>query len=80
MAYRIPDTLQGTTTPADVAAGKVKTIPIGHVDRPVHSFIVGPEAVASFRPGGPGACMGARSAVTFAARFPRRLRRKSSPT
>ncbi|WP_026234507.1 molybdopterin-dependent oxidoreductase [Calidithermus timidus] len=42
-AYRIPDTPRGNTTPADVAAGKVKTVPIGHVNMPVRSFIVDPD-------------------------------------
>lgn len=42
-AYRIPDTPRGTTTPEEVAAGKVKTVPIGHVNLPVRSFIVDPD-------------------------------------
>ena len=39
--YRIPDTPGGTTTPEDVKAGKVKTIPIHRM--PVRSFIVSPD-------------------------------------
>ncbi len=42
-AYRIPDTPNGSTTPEDVAAGKVKTVPIGKVNMPVRSFIVDPD-------------------------------------
>jgi len=40
--YRIPDTPRGTTTPADVKAGTVKSVPIGRM--PVRSFIITPEA------------------------------------
>jgi DMSO/TMAO reductase YedYZ molybdopterin-dependent catalytic subunit len=39
--YRIPDTPRGNTTPEDVKAGKVKTVPIGRM--PVRSFIVEPD-------------------------------------
>lgn len=39
--YRIPDTPHGTTTPADVKAGKVKMVPINRM--PVRSFIVSPD-------------------------------------
>lgn len=39
--YRIPDTPRGTTTPDDVKAGKVKTVPINRM--PVRSFIVTPD-------------------------------------
>ncbi|HKO05924.1 MAG TPA: molybdopterin-dependent oxidoreductase [Candidatus Acidoferrales bacterium] len=42
--YRIPDTPRGTTTPAEVKAGTVKTIPIGRM--PVRSFFAAPEADA----------------------------------
>ncbi|MBN2691492.1 MAG: molybdopterin-dependent oxidoreductase [Burkholderiaceae bacterium] len=42
-AYQIPDTPNGNTTPADLKAGKVKMVPIGHVDMPVRSFIVDPD-------------------------------------
>ncbi len=40
-AYRIPDTPRGTTTPDDVKAGKVKTVPIAQM--PVRSFLVSPD-------------------------------------
>src|SRR5258708_5038202 len=40
-AYRIPDTSRGTTTPEDVKAGKVKTIPIERM--PVRSFLISPD-------------------------------------
>ncbi|MGH9712742.1 MAG: molybdopterin-dependent oxidoreductase [Candidatus Acidiferrales bacterium] len=40
-AYRIPDTPRGTTTPEDVKAGQVKTVPIGRM--PVRSFIIAPD-------------------------------------
>jgi hypothetical protein len=39
--YRIPDAPRGTTTPDEVKAGRVKTIPIGLM--PVRSFIVVPD-------------------------------------
>ena len=42
--YRIPDTPRGTTTPEDVKAGKVKTIPIHRM--PVRSFIITPDGSA----------------------------------
>lgn len=42
-AYRIPDTPNGSTTPEDVAAGRVKTVPIGKVNMPVRSFIIDPD-------------------------------------
>jgi DMSO/TMAO reductase YedYZ molybdopterin-dependent catalytic subunit len=40
-AYRIPDTPRGTTTPEDMKAGKVKTIPVERM--PVRSFLVSPD-------------------------------------
>lgn len=42
--YRIPDTPRGTTTPDDVKAGKVKTVPINRM--PVRSFIITPDGGA----------------------------------
>lgn len=39
--YRIPDTPNGSTTPEDIKAGKVKTIPINVM--PVRSFIISPD-------------------------------------
>jgi DMSO/TMAO reductase YedYZ molybdopterin-dependent catalytic subunit len=40
-AYRVPATPRGHTTPEDVRAGRVKTIPIGRM--PVRSFLVSPD-------------------------------------
>jgi len=40
-AYRVPDTPRGNTTPEDVKAGKVKTIPLERF--PVRSFLVSPD-------------------------------------
>jgi DMSO/TMAO reductase YedYZ molybdopterin-dependent catalytic subunit len=40
-AYRIPDTPRGTTTPEEVSAGAVKTVPIHRM--PVRSFLVSPD-------------------------------------
>jgi DMSO/TMAO reductase YedYZ molybdopterin-dependent catalytic subunit len=48
-AYRIPDTPRGTTTPEDVKAGKVKTIPIERM--PVRSFLVSPDDSAKIPAG-----------------------------
>ena len=39
--YRVPDTPRGNTTPEDVKAGKVKTVPIGRM--PVRSFLISPD-------------------------------------
>ena len=39
--YRMPDTPHGNTTPEDVKAGKVKTIPIERF--PVRSFLISPD-------------------------------------
>lgn len=40
-AYRVPDTPRGDTTPANVAAKKVKMVPITRM--PVRSFIISPD-------------------------------------
>ncbi len=40
-AYRIPDTPRGITTPEEMKAGKVKTIPIERM--PVRSFLISPD-------------------------------------
>jgi hypothetical protein len=40
-AYRVPDTARGNTTPEDVKAGNVKTIPVGRF--PVRSFLISPD-------------------------------------
>lgn len=39
--YRIPDTPRGNTTPEDMKAGKVNTVPIARM--PVRSFLVSPD-------------------------------------
>jgi DMSO/TMAO reductase YedYZ molybdopterin-dependent catalytic subunit len=50
-AYRIPDTPGGTTTPEDVKAGKIKTIPIAKM--PVRSFLISPDGTAKIPAGLP---------------------------
>ena len=40
-AYRIPDTPRGNTTPEELKAGAVKTIPIARM--PVRSFLISPD-------------------------------------
>jgi len=40
-AYRIPDTPRGATTPQEISAGTVKSIPINRM--PVRSFLVSPD-------------------------------------
>lgn len=40
-AYRVPDNARGHTTPEDVKAGKVKTVPMGRM--PVRSFLIAPD-------------------------------------
>jgi DMSO/TMAO reductase YedYZ molybdopterin-dependent catalytic subunit len=42
--YRIPDTPRGNTTPEEVKAGTVKTVPIGRM--PVRSFAITPDGSA----------------------------------
>jgi DMSO/TMAO reductase YedYZ molybdopterin-dependent catalytic subunit len=42
--YRIPDTPRGNTTPGEVKAGSVKTVPITRM--PVRSFLVSPDGAA----------------------------------
>jgi DMSO/TMAO reductase YedYZ molybdopterin-dependent catalytic subunit len=39
--YRVPDTPRGNTTPGDVKAGRVKTVPIERL--PVRSFLISPD-------------------------------------
>ncbi len=39
--YRVPDSPRGNTTPEDVKAGKVKTVPIERL--PVRSFLISPD-------------------------------------
>lgn len=50
-AYQVPDTPRGTTTPADVKAGKVKMVPITRM--PVRSFIISPDGAAKIPAGLP---------------------------
>ena len=47
--YRVPDTPRGNTTPEDVKAGKVKTVPIERL--PVRSFLISPDASSKIPPG-----------------------------
>jgi len=48
-AYRVPDTPRGNTTPEDVQAGKIKTVPLERL--PVRSFLISPD-VSSKIPAG----------------------------
>ena len=50
-AYRIPDTPRGNTTPEDVQAGKVKTVPINRM--PVRSFLISPDGSTKIPTGFP---------------------------
>jgi DMSO/TMAO reductase YedYZ molybdopterin-dependent catalytic subunit len=50
-AYRIPATPNGSTTPNDVKAGKVQTVPIGRM--PVRSFLISPDGSAKIPAGLP---------------------------
>src|SRR5207244_13339677 len=60
-AYRIPDTPDGNTTPAQAASGTLKTVPIGHVRMPVRSFIVMPDGSSQRPPGLPVRVQGVAS-------------------
>jgi Oxidoreductase molybdopterin binding domain/Mo-co oxidoreductase dimerisation domain len=51
VAYRIPGTPRGTTTPEQMASGKVPTIPIGKM--PVRSFLISPDGSAKIPAGFP---------------------------
>jgi hypothetical protein len=48
-AYRVPATPRGSTTPEDVKAGKVKTVPIERF--PVRSFLVSPDGTSKIPAG-----------------------------
>jgi DMSO/TMAO reductase YedYZ molybdopterin-dependent catalytic subunit len=48
-AYRVPDTPRGNTTPEDVKAGKVKTVPIERF--PVRSFLISPDGTSKIPAG-----------------------------
>jgi len=50
-AYRIPDTPDGSTTPEEVKAGKVKQIPIARM--PVRSFLISPDGSSKIPAGLP---------------------------
>src|SRR2546427_944294 len=47
--YRVPDSPRGNTTPEDVRAGKVKTVPIERL--PVRSFFISPDGSSKIPPG-----------------------------
>lgn len=55
-AYRIPDTPRGSTTPGDVQAGNVTTVPITRM--PVRSFIVSPDGSRQVAAGLPATVRG----------------------
>ena len=47
--YRVPDTPRGNTTPEDVKAGKVKTVPVERF--PVRSFLISPDGSSKIAAG-----------------------------
>lgn len=47
--YRVPDLPRGNTTPEDMKAGKVKTVPIGRM--PVRSFFISPDGTSKIPAG-----------------------------
>ena len=51
IAYRVPDTPRGNTTPDDVKAGTVKMIPVNRM--PVRSFLISPDGDAKIPAGMP---------------------------
>lgn len=55
-AYRVPDRSRGSTTPDDVRAGRVATVPITRM--PVRSFIVSPDGTARVPAGLPATVRG----------------------
>jgi hypothetical protein len=48
-AYRVPETPRGSTTPEDVKAGKIKTVPIERL--PVRSFLISPDGLSKIPAG-----------------------------
>ena len=48
-AYRVPDAPRGNTTPEDVKAGKLKTVPIERL--PVRSFLISPDGSSKIAAG-----------------------------
>src|SRR3989442_9080594 len=51
--YGTPAPTGGSTPPPEAAAGKLKTVPIGHVRMPVRSFIVVPDGSSKLPSGLP---------------------------
>jgi DMSO/TMAO reductase YedYZ molybdopterin-dependent catalytic subunit len=49
--YRVPDTPRGNTTPNEVKAGAVKTVPIGRF--PIRSFLISPDGATKIPSGMP---------------------------
>jgi DMSO/TMAO reductase YedYZ molybdopterin-dependent catalytic subunit len=47
--YRVPDTPRGNTTPEDMKAGKVKTVPIERL--PIRSFLISPDGTSKIPAG-----------------------------
>ena len=47
--YRVPDTPRGNTTPEDMKAGRVKTVPIERL--PVRSFLISPDGTSKIPAG-----------------------------
>ena len=47
--YRVPDTPRGNTTPEDVKAGKIRTVPVERC--PVRSFIISPDGFSKIPAG-----------------------------
>ncbi|HEV8385713.1 MAG TPA: molybdopterin-dependent oxidoreductase, partial [Candidatus Acidoferrales bacterium] len=50
-AYRVPNTPRGNTTPGEMKAGKVKTLPMGQM--PVRSFLITPDGSSKIPSGLP---------------------------
>jgi DMSO/TMAO reductase YedYZ molybdopterin-dependent catalytic subunit len=55
-AYRVPNTPRGNTTPGEMKAGKVKTLPMGRM--PVRSFLITPDGSSKIPAGLPVALTG----------------------
>lgn len=56
VAYRIPDAPRGNTSPEDMKAGKVQTVPIAQM--PVRSFLISPDGAAKIPAGLPAQLRG----------------------
>jgi DMSO/TMAO reductase YedYZ molybdopterin-dependent catalytic subunit len=48
-AYRVPDTPRGSTTPEEIKAGSVKTVPMARM--PVRSFLIAPDGASKIPAG-----------------------------